>query len=491
MSIANTWRRLAFAALTGVSLAALSGGAAIVLGSFTAAQAQAPGEFQAALEPYGEWRPHPRWGEVWVPDQRPSGWRPYSVGHWVYTDDWGWFWVSDDDEADWGWVTYHYGRWIFERGTGWFWVPGDEWAPAWVNWRRGDNLVGWAPLPPDDVVYDYDDDPDYWTFVEPRYVAAPRLRGYFLPYQRSGALLRSSVMVNRTFSANRAGARIAVNPGVAPGVIGAASRSAVPTFRVRPRVLATTQGVSGAVAVRPQDLGGRRGAPRTNRPAAISVQRTTTVIAPAVSVPKPQALGKDERGRLGTRPPRAAQGAPPAAAPPPSPQQQAPAIQQQRAPSPPPGGAPPRPSGPAPSSPPPPPPAAAPPRPMPPAERREQRERPPVGGAPTGRPGEPPPQAKPVRPIAPQTPPPPPPPQSRQAPPPPPAAVRQPPPPPPPPAAAPRPAPPPPPAAAPRPAPPPPPAVRSAPPPPPAARPAAPPKPATPPKPGEKPEEKK
>ena len=484
MSIKNSLRRTVFAAFTGLSLAGLAAGAALLVAIPTSAQAQVSDEFQAALDPYGVWQ-HPRWGLVWVPDDRPRGWQPYTVGHWVYTDDWGWFWVSDDDEADWGWVTYHYGRWIHDRGS-WFWVPGDEWAPAWVNWRRGDTVVGWAPLPPDDVIYEYDDNPDTWVFVEPRFMAAPRLRGYYMPPQRREFVLRSTVMVNRSFSANRQGVRIAVNPGISPALIGAASRSAVPTFRVRPRVLASTQGVSGGVAVRPQDLR-TRGAPRVpNAAPAITVQKTTTLIQPATSVSKPQALGKDERGRLGTHPPRAAQGA-------------TPQLQQQQAPgSPAPAGSPPRPSGPSPStaSPPPPPPppgagapppaAGAPPRqepPRPPAPREEHRdERPPGAAAPAIRQGEPPPQARPDRPATPQTPPPPPPAQNRQAPPPPPPVVHQPPPPPPPAVHAP---PPPPPPAARPPAPPPPPVVRAPPPPPPpAAKPAAPP-----PKPGEKPPE--
>ncbi|MBI4366742.1 MAG: hypothetical protein HY543_07995, partial [Deltaproteobacteria bacterium] len=279
MPITNRWRRLLLASLIGLSLAVIGSGVTIIA-ALTAAQAQVSAEFQAALEPYGEWRRHARWGEVWVPDERPRGWRPYSVGHWVYTDDWGWFWVSDDDEADWGWVTYHYGRWIHDRGA-WFWVPGDEWGPAWVNWRRGPSYVGWSPLPPDDVIYEYDADPIYWIFVEPRYVAAPRVRRYFLPSQRATAVLRSTVVVNRAFSA-RSGARIAVNPGISPALIAAASRSAIPTFRVRPRVLASTQGVSGGVPVRPQDLGGRRGGPRpASRAQPTTVQRTTTVIQPA------------------------------------------------------------------------------------------------------------------------------------------------------------------------------------------------------------------
>src|SRR5476649_1036288 len=165
---------------------------------------------------------------------------------------------------------------------------------------------------------------------------------------------RSTVMVNRTFSANRQGMRIAVNPGISPGVIGAASRSAIPTFRVRPRVLASTQGVNGGVAVRPQDLR-RRAEPRGLGPApAITVQKTTTLIQPAASVPKPQALGKDERGRLGTHPPRAAQGGAPVGI--------VPQQQQQAPPSPPPAGAPPAPGprpGLAPSAAPPPPPPPA------------------------------------------------------------------------------------------------------------------------------------
>lgn len=465
MPIKSCLRRTVFAAFTGLSLAGFATGATIMIGTPTMAQAQGSGqvsdEFQAALDPFGEWRQDPRWGLVWVPDDRPRGWQPYTVGHWVYTDDWGWFWVSEDDEADWGWVTYHYGRWVHDRGS-WFWIPGDEWAPAWVNWRRGDTVVGWAPLPPDDVVYDYDDNPDTWVFVEPRFMAAPRLRGYYMPRQRREFALGSTVVVNRSFSANRQGIRIAVNPGISPAVIGAASRSAVPTFRVRPRVLVSTQGVSGGVAVRPQDLR-RRGEPRAAGPTpAITVQKTTTLIQPAASVPKPQALGKDERGRLGTHPPRAAQGGTPQLQ-----QQQAPATQQQAPRSPPPGAGAPPPLEPL---------RQEPPRPPAPREEHRDQQRPPSAAAPVIRQGEPP-QARPERPATPQ---PPPPAQNRQAapPPPPPPVVHQPPPP-----VVHAPPPPPPPAARP-PAPPPPPVVRAPPPPPPAAKSAAPP-----PKPGEKPPE--
>lgn len=57
---------------------------------------------------------------------------------------------------------------MLDRHLGWIWVRGEEWAPAWVDWRRGSDYVGWAPLPPDEVIYEYDEDPTYWVFVSPR-----------------------------------------------------------------------------------------------------------------------------------------------------------------------------------------------------------------------------------------------------------------------------------------------------------------------------------
>ena len=48
-----------------------------------AAQGPVKAEFRAALEPYGRWQRHARWGEVWTPADRPRDWRPYTVGHWA------------------------------------------------------------------------------------------------------------------------------------------------------------------------------------------------------------------------------------------------------------------------------------------------------------------------------------------------------------------------------------------------------------------------
>ena len=54
-------------------------------------------------------------------------------------------------------------------------MSGDELAPAWVDWRYGGDNVGWAPLPPDDMMAAYDDRPDYWMFVPMRYIGEPGL----------------------------------------------------------------------------------------------------------------------------------------------------------------------------------------------------------------------------------------------------------------------------------------------------------------------------
>jgi hypothetical protein len=103
--------------------------------------------FYDRLQPEGRWFSDETYGYVWQPNTASTdqNWRPYTDGHWVYTDR-GWTWVSNED---FGWATYHYGRWARLSDTGWVWVPGATWAPAWVSWRQSDDYVGWAPLPPE------------------------------------------------------------------------------------------------------------------------------------------------------------------------------------------------------------------------------------------------------------------------------------------------------------------------------------------------------
>jgi len=269
--------------------------------SFAQAQVSESADFQVALEPYGRWERHSRWGEVWIPTKVARDWRPYTVGRWAYTDDWGWYWVSDQAEDDWGWITFHYGRWVFDRELGWVWVAGREWGPGWVQWRRGTQYVGWAPLPPDEIVVEYRDQPDVWIFVRSQDFVAPRLVSVILPPRQQDVFIRETAVVNQTIMLRERGPAVAVNPGIAPAIIAAAVGRPLRTFEVRPRILAGTALIPGAMEVRPQDL--RQGrAQRTQ----VTMRETKNVIQPSRNVPPAQPLTAGERGRLGDNPPRAA-----------------------------------------------------------------------------------------------------------------------------------------------------------------------------------------
>ncbi len=126
------------------------------------------GSFYDRLEPYGNWVSYQD-QYVFIPHHVDHGWRPYTLGHWSYTQRYGWMWVSNER---FGWATYHYGRWGYSRDIGWYWVPGRRWAPAWVAWSRGQNEVAWAPLPPHrggdvDVSITIGDVPDYYWQAVP------------------------------------------------------------------------------------------------------------------------------------------------------------------------------------------------------------------------------------------------------------------------------------------------------------------------------------
>jgi len=103
--------------------------------------------FYGDLAPYGTWVSLPGYGWCWQPQTVviARGWRPYcDGGHWVYSDV-GWYWQSD---YSWGWAPFHYGRWYQHPNCGWVWLPDRVWGPAWVTWRTGGDVCGWAPLPP-------------------------------------------------------------------------------------------------------------------------------------------------------------------------------------------------------------------------------------------------------------------------------------------------------------------------------------------------------
>src|SRR5690606_30049891 len=154
------------------------------------------GLFFDRLGDHGRWVSHPRHRYVWVPVDVERDWRPYSHGHWVYTDRYGWYFVSDEPFA---WAVYHYGRWAYVPDIGWFWVPGTRWAPAWVSWRRGGDHVGWAPLPPEGdgfavsiEIGNAEPPPGYWVFVPVRRFTAPDLAVAIVPQDEITVVFRET-----------------------------------------------------------------------------------------------------------------------------------------------------------------------------------------------------------------------------------------------------------------------------------------------------------
>ena len=139
------------------------------------------GFFYSPLSPYGEWIEIESGLKVWRPWHAHNQWRPYLLGRWVWTNDYGWYWLSNEP---FGWITYHYGRWYNDDYYGWVWMPDDVWGPAWVEWRYDDEYIGWAPLPP------------YTTFnvsFGMRFTthwAAPAHYWNFVRYHRFGTIIR-------------------------------------------------------------------------------------------------------------------------------------------------------------------------------------------------------------------------------------------------------------------------------------------------------------
>ena len=87
--------------------------------------------FRDRLGDRGRWIYSPIWGDVWQPRRRVVGdnFQPYTNGYWEYTDEYGWYWVSNDPFDD---VVYHYGRWVYDPDMRWVWIPGYTWGPGWV-----------------------------------------------------------------------------------------------------------------------------------------------------------------------------------------------------------------------------------------------------------------------------------------------------------------------------------------------------------------------
>ena len=206
--------------------------------------------FHDNLESYGDWMEVGDYGYCWQPRDVDRNWRPYSDGHWLYTDA-GWTW---DSEEPYSWAVYHYGRWARVAHVGWVWVPGTEWGPAWVSWRRSARHVGWAPLPPDAefrrstgfstrVDADYDIGPTNYSFVEVRNFGAPRLRTVIIEPRENITIIRQTTNITRITYVNN----IVYNEGPQYDVI--SRESAQPIRRLKLERREELDGDPGTVRV--------------------------------------------------------------------------------------------------------------------------------------------------------------------------------------------------------------------------------------------------
>lgn len=175
--------------------------------------------FYGAVAEGGAWIDHPRYGRVFAPKVAET-WRPYTLGRWAFSDDYGWLWISDEP---FGWATYHYGRWALEADKGWFWVPGKDWAPAWVVWRQGEDAIGWAALPPgaemtgkglslETSIIETSRFESTWVFVDPRYFGQPGMRRYLRSTRWNADLVPTTV----TRLGYERKDDVVVNRGIAP-----------------------------------------------------------------------------------------------------------------------------------------------------------------------------------------------------------------------------------------------------------------------------------
>jgi len=177
------------------------------------------------LTRYGRWIDHPIWGEAWKPDVGTK-WKPFTRGQWVHDRDEGLVWESDEE---FGSFVYHYGRWDFEERRGWLWVPGERYSPAWVMWREGDGVTGWAPLPPDKRRWGdsspRDDNggpfdlalPQIWSFVDTADLERPRVHRFLIPRGRNARLLQRSEPVFARAIGRSLGVVVGSRRGYGPG----------------------------------------------------------------------------------------------------------------------------------------------------------------------------------------------------------------------------------------------------------------------------------
>ncbi|MEY2525667.1 MAG: hypothetical protein QOE73_438, partial [Verrucomicrobiota bacterium] len=276
--------------------------------------------FYTKLEPHGAWLETADYGYVWQPRQAESSrsWRPYTNGRWAYTDA-GWTWIS---EEPFGWATYHYGRWTRLRGIGWVWVPGNEWAPAWVSWRKSNDYVGWAPLPPE-ARFDqrtgihnwsdnyYDIGPDQYCFVPTRELGAQRIESTIVPPERNMTIVNQTTNVTNITYNNTT----VVNEGPNYEEMRAQSREPMQRFRLErnlsvdvnveaPRPLVQGQAVIVAAPVFSAPQASERPARVRQNVAKVSVDLGWEGISDQEAAKKARAKMKSEAAPPSNAPPK-------------------------------------------------------------------------------------------------------------------------------------------------------------------------------------------
>jgi hypothetical protein len=142
--------------------------------------------------------------------------------------------------------------------------------------------------------------PEVWVFIRIQDFTSPQIAEVVLPPREYDVYIRETVVENRTVELREA--HLAVNPGIPPTFIAAAVGRPIRSYEVRPRVLAGTVHIDGAIEVRAEEL-----RQRTDRQAfREELRESQREFRPTDRIPPPQPLANDERGRLGDIPPLAA-----------------------------------------------------------------------------------------------------------------------------------------------------------------------------------------
>jgi hypothetical protein len=201
-------------------------------------------------------------------------------------------------------------------------VPGNEWAPAWVSWRKSNDYVGWAPLPPE-ARFDqrtgihnwsdnyYDIGPDQYCFVPTRELGAQRIESTIVPPERNMTIVNQTTNVTNITYNNTT----VVNEGPNYEEMRAQSREPMQRFRLErnlsvdvnveaPRPLVQGQAVIVAAPVFSAPQASERPARVRQNVAKVSVDLGWEGISDQEAAKKARAKMKSEAAPPSNAPPK-------------------------------------------------------------------------------------------------------------------------------------------------------------------------------------------